>query len=459
MNDKNKQLLFEEMPIPRAVAQLSIPTILGCLVMILYNLADTYFVGYLNDPVQNAAVTLAAPLLLAFNAVNNLFGVGSSSMMSRSLGSKNYDAVRRSAAFGIYCAIVCGILFSLGYSLFRDSFLNLLGADETTRAVTGKYLFWTVSCGAAPAILNVVMGHLVRAEGAAVHGSIGTMSGCFLNILLDPVFIMPWGFNMGAAGAGCATFIANVFACLYFLGYVLLKREKTYVSFRPELALCGKAVVLGVFAVGIPASVQNLLNVTGMTILNNFTAAFGPDAVAGMGIAQKIQMIPVYVAMGIGNGIMPLIGYNYASGNVKRMKEALLFTCKLSLISLSAITALLFLFNRELVALFIRNETVVTLGGSFLRGLSLAIPFFAVDFTGVGVYQACGMGSKALIFAILRKVVLEIPALFILNRLFPMMGLAYAQFAAELILSIAAVVVLVRIFQRLEREQAERMRA
>lgn len=455
MNDKNKQLLFEEMPIPRAVAQLSIPTILGCLVMILYNLADTYFVGYLNDPVQNAAVTLAAPLLLAFNAVNNLFGVGSSSMMSRSLGSKNYDAVRRSAAFGIYCAIVCGILFSLGYSLFRDSFLNLLGADETTRAVTGKYLFWTVSCGAAPAILNVVMGHLVRAEGAAVHGSIGTMSGCFLNILLDPIFIMPWGFNMGAAGAGCATFIANVFACLYFLGYVLLKREKTYVSFRPELALCGKAVVLGVFAVGIPASVQNLLNVTGMTILNNFTAAFGPDAVAGMGIAQKIQMIPVYVAMGIGNGIMPLIGYNYASGNVKRMKEALLFTCKLSLISLSAITALLFFFNRELVALFIRNETVIALGGSFLRGLSLAIPFFAVDFTGVGVYQACGMGSKALIFAILRKVVLEIPALFILNRLFPMVGLAYAQFIAELILSIAAVAVLVRMFRRLEREQAE----
>lgn len=459
MNDKNKQLLFEEMPIPRAVAQLSIPTILGCLVMILYNLADTYFVGYLNDPVQNAAVTLAAPLLLAFNAVNNLFGVGSSSMMSRSLGSKNYDAVRRSAAFGIYCAIVCGILFSLGYSLWSDSFLNLLGADETTRAVTGKYLFWTVSCGAAPAILNVVMGHLVRAEGAAVHGSIGTMSGCFLNILLDPVFIMPWGFNMGAAGAGCATFIANVFACLYFLGYVLLKREKTYVSFRPELALCGKAVVLGVFAVGIPASVQNLLNVTGMTILNNFTAAFGPDAVAGMGIAQKIQMIPVYVAMGIGNGIMPLIGYNYASGNVKRMKEALLFTCKLSLISLSAITALLFFFNRELVALFIRNETVIALGGSFLRGLSLAIPFFAVDFTGVGVYQACGMGSKALIFAILRKVVLEIPALFILNRLFPMMGLAYAQFAAELILSIAAVIVLVRIFQRLEQKQAERLKA
>ena len=177
MNDKNKQYLFEQMPVPKAVAQLSIPTILGCLVMILYNLADTYFVGYLNDPVQNAAVTLAAPLLLAFNAVTNLFGVGSSSMMSRSLGSRDYEAVRRSAAFGVYCALVCGVVFSLGYSLFSGSFRTILGADEITWAATKNYLFWTVSCGAAPAILNVVMGYLVRAEGAAVHGSIGTMSG------------------------------------------------------------------------------------------------------------------------------------------------------------------------------------------------------------------------------------------------------------------------------------------
>ena len=456
MNDKNKQILFEEAPVPRAVAQLCIPTILGCLVMILYNLADTYFVGYLNDPVQNAAVTLAAPLLLAFNAVNNLFGVGSSSMMSRALGRGDYDTVRRSAAFGIYCAAFFGLLFSVGYSLLSDGCLTILGADETTRQATAKYLFWTVSCGAAPAILNVVMGHLVRAEGAAVHGSIGTMSGCLLNIVLDPIFIMPWGFDMGAAGAGCATFIANVFACLYFLGYVLVKRGKTYVSLRPEQALCGKAVALGVFAVGIPASVQNLLNVTGMTILNNFTASYGADAVAAMGIANKIQMVPMYVAMGVGNGIMPLIGYNFASGNIKRMKESLLFTCKLSLGFLAAATVLMFAFNRQLVGLFIQNETVVALGGSFLMGLSLALPFFALDFTGVGVYQACGMGGKALVFAILRKIVLEIPALFILNRLFPMVGLAYAQFAAELILSVATVVVLVGMFRRLERERAER---
>lgn len=451
MNDSEKQLLFEKMPIPGAVARLVIPTIMGSLVMILYNLADTYFVGYLNDPVQNAAVTLAAPLLLAFNAVNNLFGVGSSSMMSRALGLKNYDSVRRSAAFGIYCSIISGLLFSLGYSLMSGSVLNLLGADETTVEATREYLFWTVSLGAAPAITNVVMGYMVRAEGSAINASIGTMSGCLLNIVLDPIFIMPWGLGMGAAGAGCATFISNCVACLYFFIYVLAKRGRSYVCLRPDMALCGKSVALGIFAVGVPAMVQNLLNVTGMTILNNFTADYGSEAVAAMGIASKIQMVFLYVNMGISNGIMPLVGYNYADGNVKRMKDAMLFTAKLILGVLGIATVLCFIFSRTLVGLFIENTNVIDLGSAFLRGLCLALPFMAIDFLGVGMYQACGMGKKALVFAIMRKIVLEIPALFVLNALFPMYGLAYAQPFAEFILAFAATIVIIKIFKGLEK--------
>lgn len=452
MNDSNKQTLFEQMPIPGAVARLTIPTIVGSLVMILYNLADTYFVGYLNDPVQNAAVTLAAPLLLAFNAVNNLFGVGCSSMMSRSLGLRDYDTVRRSAAFGIYCSIISGVIFSVGYSLMSGSILEILGADETTVEATRQYLLWTVSFGAAPAILNVVMGYMVRSEGAAVHGTVGTMSGCLLNIVLDPIFIMPWGLGMGAAGAGCATFISNCVACLYFFAYVFIKRGNTYVCMRPDMVRCGRAVAVGVFAVGVPAMVQNLLNVTGMTILNNFTADYGSEAVAAMGIASKIQMIFMYVGMGISNGIMPLVGYNYASGNIKRMKEALLFTGKLIFIGLGLATVLCFTNSGALVGMFIDNARVIELGGAFLRGLSLSLPFLAIDFLGVGVYQACGMGRKSLIFAIMRKIVLEIPALFILNALLPMYGLAFAQPFAELILAVAAVVVMAKIFRDLDKK-------
>ena len=453
MNDSDKQLLFEKMPIPGAVARLVVPTIMGSLVMILYNLADTYFVGYLNDPVQNAAVTLAAPLLLAFNAVNNLFGVGSSSMMSRALGLKKYDTVRRSAAFGIYCSVICGLAFSLGYSLLSHSILDLLGADETTVEATRQYLFWTVSLGAAPAITNVVMGYLVRAEGSAINASIGTMSGCFLNIILDPIFIMPWGLDMGAAGAGCATFISNCVACLYFFIYVLVKRGRSYVCLKPTMALCGKSVALGTFAVGVPAMVQNLLNVTGMTILNNFTADYGSEAVAAMGIASKVQMVFMYVNLGISNGIMPLVGYNYAARNYGRMRAVSYFSWKTALLLSACFVACFFAFSRTLVGLFIENAHVIELGSAFLKGLSLSLPFMAVDFLGVGMYQACGMGKKSLIFAVMRKIVLEIPALFVLNSLFPMYGLAYAQPFAEFILAFAAVIVVLKIFRSLEKRE------
>ncbi len=451
MEDQQKTMLFEQMPIPRAVAKLAVPTILSSLVTVLYNLADTYFVGMLNNSVQNAAVTLAAPLILAFNAINNLFGVGSSSMMSRALGSRDYETVHRSSAFGFYCSIFCGLLFSLLYVIFQPFVLTLLGADATTAEATAGYLRWTVACGAAPTILNVVMAYLVRAEGAALHASIGTMSGCILNIILDPIFILPWGLDMGAEGAGLATFLSNCVACGYFFVLLYVKRGKTNVCIRPSMFCLKRKIVLGVCGVGIPASIQNLLNVTGMTVLNNFTSSYGSEAVAAMGITQKINMVPMQIAMGLSQGIMPLISYNYASGNTPRMKKTLTFAAKISLSFLVIVAAGYFAGAGSLVRMFMQNPEIVAYGTRFLRGFCLGLPFLCMDFLAVGVFQAVGLGKNAFIFAILRKVVLEIPALIILNALFPLYGLAYAQFTAEIILAAAAVIVLLRLFARLER--------
>lgn len=450
MDNSQKTTLFEETPIAGAVLKLGIPTVISSLVMVIYNLADTYFVGMLNDPVQNAAVTLAAPVLLAFNAVNNLFGVGGSSMMSRALGRKDIDTVYRSSAFSFYSALFCGLMFSFIYTVFSGTLLVVLGANADTTAATAEYLKWTVTFGAAPAILNVVLAYLVRAEGASLHASIGTMSGCFLNIILDPLFILPWGLNMGAAGAGLATFISNCVACLYFFVLLFVKRKNTYVCIRPSMFRFTRAIVIGICAVGIPASIQNLLNVTGMTVLNNFTSAFGSDAVAAMGIAQKINMVPLQIALGMSQGIMPLVSYNYASGNIPRMKKTILFTAKISLTFLGIITLGYYLGAGPLITMFMKNQSIVAYGTRFLRGFCLSLPFLCMDFLAVGVFQACGMGKKSLVFAIMRKIVLEIPALFLLNWLFPLYGLAYAQPAAELILSVTAVLVLMNMFRKLQ---------
>lgn len=448
MEENEKIVLFEKTPISSAVAKLSIPMVFSSLVMVLYNMADTYFVGMLNNPVENAAVALAAPVLLAFNAVNNLFGVGTSSMMSRALGRKDYDTVSESSAFGFYCSLISGILFGILCTILNSPLLTLIGADATTRTATQGYLFWTVSLGAAPAILNVVLAYLVRSEGAALHASIGTMSGCLLNIILDPFFILPWGLNMGAEGAGCATFISNCVACLYFFVLLYVKRGKTFVCVNPRRFHFKKPIIMEICGVGIPASIQNLLNVTGMTILNNFTSAYGADAVAAMGISYKIYMVPMQITLGFSQGIMPLVSYNFASGNRRRMKGSILFALKIMLPILAAVTVIYYIGAGGLIHAFMRNSEIIAYGTAFLRGFCLGLIFLCVDFLAVGVFQALGFGKYALLFAIMRKIVLEIPALFLLNHFFPLYGLAYAQFTAELVLSICAVFMLRHIFRK-----------
>ncbi len=453
MPNDDKIYLFEKMPISKAIIKLAIPTVLSSLVMVIYNLADTYFVGMLNDAIQNAAVTLAAPILLSLTAVTNLFGVGSSSLMSRSLGSKDYKRVSQSSAIGFYCALFLGITISVLCFTFNRPLLQILGVTAETSSATYNYLKWTIMCGAAPAILNVVLAFLVRAEGASLHASIGTMSGCILNIILDPIFILPWGLDMGASGAGLATFLSNCVACLYFIVLINKKKENTYISIKFSQFSLDKAVLFSIFAVGIPAAIQNLLNVTGMTILNNLTASYGTDAVAAMGIAQKINMVPVQIALGMSQGIMPLISYNYSARNIERMKNTLTTTLKIALAFIVVVVVGYYFQSRFFISMFMSNQTIVDYGSAFLRNFCLGLPFLCIDFVAVGVFQAVGMGKESLFFAIMRKIILEIPALIILNQLIPLYGLSLAQFTSEIILASLAFVVLSKLFKKLSNEK------
>lgn len=446
--------LFETEKISSAILKLALPTVLSSLVMTLYSLADTFFVGMLNNSVQNAAVTLSAPVLLAFNAVNNLFGVGGSSMISRALGRKDYETAYKSSAFSFYFAIIAGLLFSSLAFFFNDGLLVLIGADSTTMEATRAYLHWTVVLGAVPSILNVVMAYLVRAEGSAMHASIGTMTGCLLNIVLDPIFVLPQFLGMGAEGAGLATFISNCIAVIYFLILNFVKRKDTYVSLDIRRISLQRFVVLGVCAVGIPASVQNLLNVTGMTLLNNFTSVYGADAVAAMGITQRLNNVPFSIANGFSQGLMPLVSYNFASGNYKRMKDGIVFSAKVIITGLIAIAFAYFLFSDFFISIFMNNESVVEYGTRFLHGFCLGIPFLGVDFLALAVFQAVGKGFFSFMFAITRKIILEIPAIIVLNILFPLYGLAYSQFFAEIIMAVIATVTLSRLVRGLTAKQA-----
>lgn len=446
--NEEKTILFEQAPISKAVAALCIPTMISSLVFVIYGLADTYFVGLLNDPVQNAAVTLANPGMMLFHAITNLFGVGGASVMSRAFGGKDYTRAMQTSCVGIYCTAVMGALYSGCFVIFRQPILSLLGADAITQPHTWAYLKWTCLLGAVPSVLNVVLSDLTRAEGAAARASVGIVGGCVMNMILDPIFIMPWGLNMGAEGAGAATCLSNFAVCAYFLLMIVKERGRTFLCMHPSMFRPGK-LIASICAVGIPAAIANLLTTAGMIILNKFTASYGAVAVVAMGIAFRVDLIPCNVCSGLSSGLMPLISYNYASGNSRRMKQAFRFALISAFIGISTVAAFYFFFPQIPISLFIEDQEVVALGAIFLKSLCIALPFYAVEFVEVGVFNACGLGWHALIFALLRNVILQIPALYILDAILPLYGVPYAFVFSEGVLSIVGSIVITRLLHRL----------
>lgn len=446
----DKEELFERMPVTKAIFTLTIPMIISSIITILYNLADTYFVGMLNEPVQNAAVTLVAPAVVLFFGVTNLFGIGASSLMSRKLGEKNYEDVKRASATGIYLGLICAALISLIAIVFNSGLLKILGSSEITHKVTKEYMFWTVCLGAIPAIMNILFSFLLRAEGRSVHASVGAISGCVLNIILDPFFILPFGLNMGAAGAGLATFISNCVATLYFIILLFKIHSKTLVSINPKYFSLRPDILKNIFIVGIPGVFQNVLNVISMTIMNNMASGFGTDLVASMGIVGKVNQIPIQVIFGFSQGIMPLIGYNYACKNIKRVKETIKKEFMLVLGLLAIVMVVFIAGGKPIIRMFMNNDNIVKIGSFFLFTTALSQPFLSMDFITVGISQAFGMGKIALTYSFLRKAFLEIPFIFIFAKCFGMNGLAFPAFAAEIIMSIISVFVLIRLIRKIE---------
>ena len=444
--DQRKTMMLNE-PLPKVISKMAVPSIVAFLITSIYNLADTFFVSSLGTN-ATAAVSVNASLDQIIMMAGSMLAVGAASYISRLLGAKKDEKASRVLSTAFFLALGFGGAVMILGSVFMTPMVRLLGATDTCEQYAVEYATYVLLV--APFMATTfVMNQCLRSEGSALFSMFGMGFGGILNCVLDPIFILPWGLNMGAAGAGLATFLSNCAACLYFFVLLFVRRGRTYVCIQPAMARPRKELVKGVLGVGVPASIQNLLNVTGMTVLNNFTAVFGPDAIAAMGIAYKINMIPMYIAMGVSQGLMPLVSYNYGSGNVPRLKKAVLFAEKISLSFMVTVSVCYFFASGPLIGLFMKTGAVVAYGARFLRCMCVAQPFLCLDFLAVGVFQAVGSGKRAFFFAILRKIIMEIPALYILNALFPLYGLAYAQMITEIILAVTAMLVLRRMFKSL----------
>ncbi len=440
--------LFTRTPVPRAVLSLVIPTIISQLITVVYNMADTFFIGQLGDPNQVAAASLSLPLFLLTTGMANLFGIGGASLISRSLGVDDKQRARNAAAFSLWSAAGLALCYGLFIALFRSRILPAVGANEGTYAFCSKYLFWTVTVGAIPTVLNATLAHLVRAEGYSAQASFGVALGGVLNIFLDPLFIFPLGLQI--EGAAIATMLSNLIATLYFI--VLILRGNFNLSLNPRHYSLRGGIPKEVLLVGLPSCAMNLLAVFSNVMMNKLMVSYSNAAVAGIGIAKKIDMLAFAIANGLSQGVLPLIGFNYSARNFPRMRAAIKMTLLLSLAVTTLGAILLFTCAGPIVRSFIDDAETVRLGGMFQRIICLTGPFTAVTMVIITIFQSVGRKVQPLILSMLRKGGLDVPFMFLMNALLGVNGTAWATPMADTCAMLVALALFVPFWRRIGAE-------
>lgn len=422
MENSQENDLMSSMKVSQAVAKMAIPSVISSLVTVVYNMADTFFVGQTGDPLQVAAVSLTNPIFILLMAFANMFGMGGSAVASMAMGEKNETRVKNTSSFVTYASLIIGILFALILYLFMSPILHLFGANEQTYAFAQGYAFH-IAYGAPFIIWSAASSFVVRAEGASKEAMIGSMIGTVANIILDPVFIS--GFGMGAAGAAIATTIGNILASIYYLWY-FLKKSQVF-SILPKYFTCKNQILTRVCTTGLPTAIFSALMSISTIILNQILVAYGNAPVAAIGIVFKANMFITFLQMGLANGVQPLLGYNYGAGNQKRFIAVDRFTKKCCVIVGLLATALFFLLREPIIRLFINDADVVHYGVQMLVAYMLSGPFIGILFANMNCLQSTGNALPATILSVLRQGLLLIPLLYLLNAVFGLNGVIYGQ--------------------------------
>ncbi len=423
---EDKTLIFEKMPVPKASAKLAVPTVLSMLVTILYNMVDTYFVGQTGDANQVAAVSIATPAFFILMAVGNIFGIGGGSHISRLLGEGKPEKAKNVSSFSFYGAAAIGGVMIAVFLLGMPFILKVIGSDEYTAGFTQDYLKW-ISWGAPFIAVSAASPNIVRSEGSAKAAMVGMMVGTIVNIILDPIMILT--LKMGVAGAAAATVIGNFAATGYYIIYFI--KSKSILSIAPKDFQMSEGIASTVFAIGIPASINNLLMTASNILMNNLLKQYGPVPIAGMGIAFKAGSLVAMLQIGIAMGVQPLIGYNYGARNFKRMKAVMRFALLCNIIIGTIISAAYLLFSGSVVGVFINDTAVIEIGAKMLRALMLAGPVIGVLFVFMSSFQAMGKAISALLLSVSRQGLVFVPVLFLADAIFGLNGIIYAPAIAD----------------------------
>ncbi len=442
--------LFETMPIPKAVAKNSLPAIMSMLLVFVYNVADTFFIGQTGDELQVAAVTLSMPVFTLLIGAGVLVGVGSTSVISRALGAGRENYARKVSSFAFYGSITLGLLLMTFFWIFMPTVLKIIGVSADTYDFTRSYLNYLV-VGAPFVILSQTFSSIIRAEGKSSLAMRGMMIGSITNIILDPIFIFTFG--MGLTGAAVATVIGNLFSAIYFISY--LRSGRSILSIKIKDFKVTDGILYGVLAIGIPASLNNFMLSIANIFMNNFLSSYGDVQLAAMGVAIRANMILVFVQIGLGQGIQPLIGYNYGARNFKRMKGIIKFSVVAAICVGSVLTLIYWIFADTIVQSFIDSELVIAFGTQMLRALIISGPIVGVMFVFINTLQGIGKALPSLILSISRHGLVFIPLIYFLNQVAGLNGVIYTQPITDILTSLIAVGIYLFVMRGVARKEAD----
>lgn len=438
MISKNESIganeIFETRPVPSALAKMAIPTIVSQLITLIYNIADTWFIGQTNNPYMVAASSLVLTVFLMTSAIANLFGVGGGSLVVRLLGRKDENEAKKVASLSLVLAAVFSVIFSALCFIFMNPLLRLLGASDNTIGFARQYLVFVVVLGGLPTVLANTMSAMVRNIGYSKEAGFGLGMGGILNVILDPLFmfvILPDGYQV--VGAAVATMFSNVITFVYFIVVYQKLKRGTVLSLPRGIEKIRRESMRSLFSVGIPAAMSLFLFDLTNIVINRLAASHGDIELAAIGIVLKVERLPLNIGIGICLGMMPLVAYNYASKNHQRMKE-FFRAARLAGLIVSVICVVFYrIFAAYIIGAFISDTDTVRFGTEFLQSRCFATPFMFLSFHMVHFMQAVDRGKVSFQLAVIRQICLNIPILILMNYLFGMSGIVWTQLVADMI--------------------------
>lgn len=443
MEQKSMEV-FEKMPVHKSVLKNALPAMAAMLMVLVYNLADTFFIGQTHDALQVAAVSLATPVFLMFMAVGTAFGIGGTSVISRALGEGRREYARKVCSFCMWGCVVVGVIMAALFLIFMEPILSLIGASADTWELAKTYLSIVVCSGPFVLISNCYA-NVVRSEGESGKAMMGQLLGNLLNVVLDPIMILGFGWNI--AGAAIATVIGNLFAAAYYVLYFVRGKSSLSISIK-DFTLKDK-VCSNVLVIGIPAALGSMLMSVSQIIINSQMAEYGDMAIAGMGVAMKVVTITGMVCMGLGQGVQPLLGYCVGAKLWKRFKEVLRFSLIFALVLGVVLTAICYLFVNQIVSAFLTDATAFDYAVQFAKILLTTSFLFGVFYVLTNTLQAMGAATASLVINLSRQGIVFIPALFILKAVIGLTGLVWAQPVADIISLFLAVILYMRSYKKL----------